>query len=107
MKISKYSLFSGLTPFIILLITMSSCNGTNVKPYATDPDIYVEDTDFKVVGYLPERGFDKINKLELNKLTHLNLAFANPDKDGKLNIPRVSPDSDLAFFVPSFSPETF
>jgi chitinase len=66
---------------ILLLTLLSSCEK---KPYSTGPDIYVEDPGFKVVGYLAARGFDEIDNLELNKLTYLNLAFGNPDKDGNL-----------------------
>jgi GH18 family chitinase len=36
------------------------------------------------VGYLGGGNFDKIDSLELNKLTYLNLAFGNPDKDANL-----------------------
>lgn len=39
---------------------------------------------FKVVGYLSGGNFSRIDELELNRLTHLNLAFANPDQDGNL-----------------------
>jgi GH18 family chitinase len=42
------------------------------------------DTTFKVVGYLGGDNFKRIDELELNRLTYLNLAFANPDKDGNL-----------------------
>lgn len=39
--------------------------------------------DFKVVGYLANWNFDDYpDKIEWNRLTHLNLAFANPDADG-------------------------
>jgi hypothetical protein len=48
------------------------------------PDIYQPDNSFKVVGYIGGGNFDKIDSIELNKLTHLNLAFANPDNDGYL-----------------------
>lgn len=65
----------------LLFIILSSCDK---KPYATGPDIYTRDTDFKIVGYLGSGGFDQIDKLELDKLTYLNLAFANPDQDGNL-----------------------
>jgi hypothetical protein len=54
------------------------------KPYSTGPDIYVQDTGFKVVGYLAVRGFEQIDELELDKLTYLNLAFGNPDENGNL-----------------------
>ena len=73
--------------FGLLLIFLSSCEK---KPYSTGPDIYVEDTGFKIVGYLGAGGFDQIDALELDKLTYLNLAFANPDKDGNLIFSRNS-----------------
>lgn len=41
---------------------------------------------FKVVGYLPSRSFIKSNDIDYCKLTHLNLAFANPDDAGNLHI---------------------
>lgn len=41
---------------------------------------------FKVVGYLPSRSFNLSSKIEYCKLTHLNLAFANPDAEGNLSI---------------------
>ena len=63
------------------IILFGSCEK---KPYATGPDIYVEDTDFKVVGYLSRGGFRHIDNLELDKLTYLNLAFGNPDINGNL-----------------------
>lgn len=72
-------------PVIFLLsVVLLSCESKEKKPYATSPDIYVPDTDFKVVGYLSGGAFDAIDDLELEKLTYLNLAFGNPDKDGKL-----------------------
>lgn len=48
------------------------------------PDGQNKGTSFKVVGYLAGGNFGRIDELELTRLTHLNLAFANPDKDGKL-----------------------
>jgi len=48
------------------------------------PDVHEKGTSFKVVGYLGGGNFRLIDELELNRLTHLNLAFANPNKDGKL-----------------------
>ena len=75
--------FNNLTLLLssILLIFFSSCEK---KPYATEPDIYVDDASFKIVGYLAAGGFDQIDQLELDRLTYLNLAFANPDENGKL-----------------------
>jgi GH18 family chitinase len=79
------------TPFNLLLpltlgfyFMLAACEKQSSKPYATGPDIYIADTSFKVVGYLPPRDFDKIDEMELDKLTYLNLAFANPNKNGEL-----------------------
>jgi len=64
--------------FFSLFMLIISCK-TNYGP-----DIYKPDTSFKVVGYLGGGNFDKLDSIELKKLTYLNLAFANPDKNGKL-----------------------
>ncbi len=42
--------------------------------------------DFKTIGYLPYYRFQLIDQIDLDKLTHLNLAFANPDQEGNLDI---------------------
>lgn len=64
--------------FFSLFMLIISCK-TNYGP-----DIYKPDTSFKVVGYLGGGNFGKLDSIELKKLTYLNLAFANPDKNGKL-----------------------
>ncbi|WP_428232840.1 glycosyl hydrolase family 18 protein [Flavobacterium sp.] len=38
----------------------------------------------RVVGYLSSGNFDKMNSIGFCKLTHLNVAFANPDKNGNI-----------------------
>ncbi len=38
----------------------------------------------RVVGYLPTYRFSSSSQIEYCKLTHLNLAFANPDSTGKI-----------------------
>lgn len=43
--------------------------------------------NFKVVGYLPSYRFGVIDQIEFDKLTHLNIAFFNPDMEGNLNLP--------------------
>jgi GH18 family chitinase len=48
------------------------------------PEPQGKQTPFKVVGYLSGGNFNHIDDLELERLTHLNLAFANPDTDGNL-----------------------
>lgn len=42
--------------------------------------------DFKVIGYLPYYRFNYNSQIEYERLTHLNLAFANPDMEGNLDI---------------------
>ncbi len=39
---------------------------------------------FRVIGYLPHYRFDFIDKINFKQITHLNIAFANPDMNGYL-----------------------
>jgi GH18 family chitinase len=50
-----------------------------------DPENSKNKKTARVVGYLSSDNFDKMNLIQFCKLTHLNLAFANPDKNGNLN----------------------
>jgi chitinase len=70
--------------FATLFLSILICVSCQTKKVDYGPDIYNEDTSFKVVGYLPAGDFDEIDQLELDKLTYLNLAFANPDAEGNL-----------------------
>ena len=40
---------------------------------------------FKVIGYLPTYRFNWLNDIEFDRLTHVNIAFANPDSLGNLS----------------------
>ncbi len=42
--------------------------------------------DFKTIGYLPYYRFGLVDDIEFEKLTHLNIAFANPDSQGNLSV---------------------
>jgi GH18 family chitinase len=66
---------------ILIFFAAFSVSGSQAGHRA---DVPKKSSSFKVVGYLSGRNFSRIDELELNRLTHLNLAFANPDKDGKL-----------------------
>ena len=78
MKSSRaFSLIIVLISFMLI----TSCKSGN---HNWGPDIYKPDSAFKVVGYISGWSFDKIDSLEIEKLTYLNLAFANPDKEGNL-----------------------
>lgn len=41
--------------------------------------------DFKVIGYLPSGRFDLMDAIDFDRLTHVNLAFVNPDPQGILS----------------------
>ncbi len=41
---------------------------------------------FRIIGYLPTYRFSTLENLEVEKLTHLNLAFAQASYDGKLTL---------------------
>ncbi len=77
----KLRYFIALPIISICLLLCTSCNKENNN---WGPDIYQPDNTFKVVGYISGWSFDKIDELEIEKLTYLNLAFANPDKEGNL-----------------------
>lgn len=42
--------------------------------------------DFRVIGYLPYYRFSYNSQIEYERLTHLNIAFANPDMEGNLDV---------------------
>ncbi len=44
----------------------------------------------RIVGYLPAYRFSASSQIEYCRLTHLNLAFANPDSAGNLVMPDIS-----------------
>jgi hypothetical protein len=73
-----------LLPITLLFCSLFLFASCGPKQATYGPDVYVKDTTFKIVGYLGGENFNRIAELELNRLTYLNLAFANPDKDGNL-----------------------
>ena len=64
--------------FVILV----SCS----KDDSFEEEIMTVDKSARLVGYLPSYRFDSNEKIDYCKLTHLNLAFANPGSNGKLII---------------------
>jgi chitinase len=73
-----------LLPITLLFCSLFLFASCGPKQATYGPDVYVKDNTFKIVGYLGGENFNRIDELELNRLTYLNLAFANPDKDGNL-----------------------
>ena len=47
-------------------------------------------SDFKVIGYLPYYRFNYLNDIEFERVTHVNIAFANPDSSGTLSVSGVN-----------------
>jgi GH18 family chitinase len=70
----------GILFYICSLVSVYSC--TSQKE--TDNDTESKTKNARVVGYLSTDNFDKITSIQFCKLTHLNIAFANPDKDGNI-----------------------
>lgn len=60
---------------ILFFITLTAATGQN---------------DFKVIGYLPYYRFSWLNDIEFERLTHVNIAFANPDSLGNFSVGGVS-----------------
>jgi chitinase len=75
MKRKTTLLLLSLLPAFLLLISCETKYG---------PDIYQPDNSFKIVGYIGGGNFDKLDSIELSRLTYLNLAFASPDNNGVL-----------------------
>lgn len=46
--------------------------------------IVIRGQSFRVVGYLPQYRMDYVDKIRFDYLTHINIAFANPDTGGML-----------------------
>ena len=64
------------------IVILVSCS----KDDSFEEEIMTVDKSARVVGYLPSYRFDSNEKIDYCKLTHLNLAFANPGSNGKLII---------------------
>ena len=41
-------------------------------------------TPHRIVGYLPDWNYQPFSELDLDELTHINIAFCNPDENGRL-----------------------
>jgi GH18 family chitinase len=68
---------------LICLIFLISCSKDENLPAI---DLTSPEKSARIVGYLPSYRFELNNNIEYCKLTHLNLAFANPGSNGKLII---------------------
>ncbi len=75
---------------VILMVTIIGCKKSSVKAEVTTPNTTA--TNFRVVGYLryEDNLLDEANAIDMDKITHLNVAFINPDADGNFAV-----DADL------------
>ena len=73
---------------ILLLIFSCESDGPSIPTIPIIPN----GGEAKVIGYLPTYRFAESPNIEYCKLTHLNLAFANPDASGNLIMDDISSD---------------
>ncbi len=70
--------------FIMSVPLTASAKNTDTKPG-------------RIVGYLPEWHYQYFDKLDLSEVTHINIAFCNPDSSGRISC--GIPDSELTRIV--------
>jgi len=66
---------------LIIMIFLVSCSKDAIEP---EIEVNPNKPSAKIVGYLPTYRFSQNDKIEYCKLTHLNIAFANPETDGTM-----------------------
>jgi chitinase len=73
----------------ILMALMALCSALKSQAQGRNPAHSNELNKFKVIGYLFSRGnMDSASaELDWTKITHLNIAFINPDSTGMLYVP--------------------
>ena len=69
-----------ITTLLFTLFLMTNCSDDDASK--TSPELIGGEA--KVLGYLPYYRFALNDKIQYCKLTHLNLAFANPDVNGNI-----------------------
>ena len=69
-------------PFLVILIFLGSLLLSCNRSISPAKNRSASHDQFKVVGYLHSGNFDRIDQIELHRLTHLDIAFANPDSNG-------------------------
>ncbi|RYY30552.1 MAG: hypothetical protein EOP46_21380, partial [Sphingobacteriaceae bacterium] len=81
---------------LAVLLSFGSCGKSKGVTPVKEEEKPVETTNFRVIGYLFAKGrlAAEMDKLDYSKITHLNVAFINPDADGVFR-----PADDLAAAV--------
>ena len=79
--------------YLILSLLIISCSSVDDDDIIdTDQNIDLFSTEARVVGYFPYYRFSLNDKIQYCKVTHLNIAFANPQTDGTIVLPGNSGD---------------
>ena len=79
--------------YLILSFLIISCSSVDDDDIIdTDQNIDLFSTEARVVGYFPYYRFSLNDKIQYCKVTHLNIAFANPETDGTIVLPSNSGD---------------
>ena len=79
--------------YLILSLLIISCSSVDDDDIIdTDQNIDLFSTEARVVGYFPYYRFSLNDKIQYCKVTHLNIAFANPQIDGTIVLPGNSGD---------------
>ena len=79
--------------YLILSLLIISCSSVDDDDIIdTDQNIDLFSTKARVVGYFPYYRFSLNDKIQYCKVTHLNIAFANPETDGTIVLPGNSGD---------------
>ena len=79
--------------YLILSFLIISCSSVDDDDIIdTDQNIDLFSTEARVVGYFPYYRFSLNDKIQYCKVTHLNIAFANPETDGTIVLPGNSGD---------------
>ena len=76
--------------YLILSLLIISCSSVDDIDVIENGELF--SSDARVVGYYSTCCFSEYDKIQYCKLTHLNIAFANPQTDGTIVLPGNSGD---------------
>ena len=77
---------------LLFALILVSCNSIDDDDVIDDDNIDLFSTEARVIGYFPYYRFSLNDKIQYCKVTHLNIAFANPEIDGTIVLPGSSGD---------------
>ena len=72
------------TLILIVIATTLIVQSCRPKSDEKKSKVQFKSDNFKVIGYLSSKNLDMVDIIDFNALTHVNLAFANPNENGTL-----------------------